>query len=210
MNMLGRVVLFWIPVRDVSFRTRVSIAIDCCMYSPTRPPALQITGGGDFGDGKYKHGADVTVHGVSNVAEGLRARVIAWDPSASLYVVRDAGGQVWGLRAEKLRPLAVMELSEDWKTAHAHEAIPLGAEVRLNLQTGARLVRQGDFTPSAMSSASSRAETPEREISPMLAIASTAHDVHRKEGPPPGGANRALGGAFNSGGMSQFKVEALR
>jgi hypothetical protein len=41
------------------------------------------------------------------------------------------------------------------------------------------------------------------------AIANTAHDVHREEGPPAGGANRALGSAFNSGGMSQYEIEAL-
>jgi hypothetical protein len=33
--------------------------------------------------------------------------------------------------------------------------------------------------------------------------------LHREEGPPAGGANRALGSAFNSGGMSKFKTEAL-
>jgi len=33
--------------------------------------------------------------------------------------------------------------------------------------------------------------------------------VHRAEGPPAGGANRVLGCAFNSGGMSKFKIEAL-
>ena len=115
-----------------------------CPATSARPPALQITGGPDFGDGQFQHGADVTVHGVANLAEGLRARVIAWDQAASLYVVRDEGGQVWGLRAEKLRPLAVLELSAAWTPVHAHEAIPRGAEVCLNLETGARMARQVD------------------------------------------------------------------
>ena len=48
----------------------------------------------------------------------------------------------------------------------------------------------------------------ERVAIPTAAIANTAHDVHREEGPPAGGANRALGSAFNSGGMSQFEIEA--
>ena len=109
-----------------------------------RPPALQITGGPNFGDGQFQHGADVTVHGVANLAEGLRARVIAWDQAASLYVVRDEGGQVWGLRAEKLQPLAVLELSAAWTPVNAREAIPRGAEVRLNLETGERMARQVD------------------------------------------------------------------
>ena len=46
------------------------------------------------------------------------------------------------------------------------------------------------------------------DLPPTAAIANTAHDVHREEGPPAGGANRALGSAFNSGGMSQFEIEA--
>ena len=36
----------------------------------------------------------VSVHGVSNLEDGLRARVIAYDPKAALYVVKDATGQV--------------------------------------------------------------------------------------------------------------------
>ena len=109
-----------------------------------RPPALQIAGGPNFGDGQFQHGADVTVHGVANLAEVLRARVIVWDQGASRYVVRDEGGQVWGLRAKKLRPLTVLELIAAWTQVNAHEAIPRGAEVRLNLETGERMARQVD------------------------------------------------------------------
>ena len=49
---------------------------------------------------------------MSNVEAGLRAKVIAFDPDAAFYVVKDAAGKVLGLRAEKLRPMKVLELSE--------------------------------------------------------------------------------------------------
>ena len=117
-----------------------------------RPPALQVAGGCDFGDGRFQPGDDVKVHGASNLAEGLRARIIAWDPAAALYVVRDADGQVWGLRSEKLQPLPVLELGTTWTQVHADAALPRGCEVRLDLATGARIARQADLGPEATAS----------------------------------------------------------
>ncbi len=117
-----------------------------------RPPALQVTGGCDFGDGRFQPGDNVTVYGASNLAEGLRARIIAWDPAAALYVVRDAGGQVWGLRSDKLRPLLVQELSTAWAPVNANAALPRGCEVRLDLATGARMARQSGLGPEVTAS----------------------------------------------------------
>ena len=44
---------------------------------------------------------------MSNLAEAMRAKVIAYDPTASLYVVKDAEGKIWGVKSEKLRPQPV-------------------------------------------------------------------------------------------------------
>jgi hypothetical protein len=89
--------------------------------------------------------SQVTIHGVSNLEEGLRAKVIAFDPAAALYVVKDAAGKVWGLRAEKLRPMKVLELSEvgdEWTHVPVDATLPGGVEVKINLETGIRLARR--------------------------------------------------------------------
>lgn len=109
--------------------------------------ALQTVGGDDFGDGSFQPHDLVTIHNVSNLDEGLNAKVIAYDNDKELYVVRalgnsnscpatkfmccdlcsalvsvyvlqvkDAGANIWGLRAEKLRPLRVLEgVGEAWQ-----------------------------------------------------------------------------------------------
>ena len=51
---------------------------------------------------------------------------------------------MWGLRAEKLRQLTVLELSVAWTPVNASEAIPRGAEVRLNLETCDRMAWEVD------------------------------------------------------------------
>jgi hypothetical protein len=87
----------------------------------------------------------VTIHGVSNLEEGLRAKVIAFDAAAQLYVVKDAEGKVWGLRAEKLRPLQVLELNgvgNEWTQVPPEATLPGGVEVKMDLETGARLARR--------------------------------------------------------------------
>ena len=65
------------------------------------------------------------MHGVSNLAEALRAKVIAYDPRAALYVVKDAEGKIWGVKSEKLRPLHVLGLSSEWSDVPEGAMLPV-------------------------------------------------------------------------------------
>ena len=65
------------------------------------------------------------MHGVSNLAEALRAKVIAYDPTASLYVVKDAEGKIWGVKSEKLRPQPVLELTSEWSDVSDGAMLPV-------------------------------------------------------------------------------------
>ena len=104
-------------------------------------PALQTAAGADFGDGAYQPDDMVTIHGVSNLDDGLTARIIGYDPAAALYVVKDAGAKVWGLKAEKLRPLETLALTNEWQAVPEGVAVPGGVEVKMDLSTGKKLAR---------------------------------------------------------------------
>ena len=68
--------------------------------------------------------------------------VFAWDAAASLYVAKDAAGGIWGLRAENLRAVELMELGDDWAAVPEGAVLPGGAEIRMDLQTGKKLARR--------------------------------------------------------------------
>ena len=53
----------------------------------TTAPNLQTAAGENFGDGAFQPQDMVTIHNVSNLDDGLNAKVIAFDPDAQLYVV---------------------------------------------------------------------------------------------------------------------------
>ena len=104
-------------------------------------PDLQLEAGPSFGDGAFQHGCHVTIHGVNNLEEGLRAKVIGFDPGAKLYVVNDAAGATWGLGAEKLRGLQTLDLITEWQEVLEGVTVPGGAEVRFELDTGKSFAR---------------------------------------------------------------------
>jgi hypothetical protein len=98
----------------------------------------------------------VTVHGVRNLQEGLRAKIIAFDPAAGLYVVKGPDGQVWGLNSEKLRPMQIFDLSslgDDWCEIPEDVTLPGGVEVKMDLATGRRLARYSRQEEPALSGA---------------------------------------------------------
>ena len=98
-----------------------------------------------FGDGKFQCNQMITVHGVNNVDDGVRAKIIAYDPHPDklLYVVRDGSGNVWGLRPEKLRIMTTMDVDScEWQEVPEGEQIPAGMEIQMNLATGAKMVRK--------------------------------------------------------------------
>ena len=65
------------------------------------------------------------------------------NPAKLLYVVRDGAGNVWGLRPEKLRPMETMSVSsEGWQEVAEGAKIPAGMEVKMDLTTGRKMVRQ--------------------------------------------------------------------
>ena len=108
-------------------------------------PDLQTTGGADFGDGTFQPNDMVTIHDVSNLEDGLRAKIIAYDPDKSLYVVKDSKGQIWGLRSEKLRAqrtLALDDVGGEWKLVPEGVVVPGGIEVTMDLQTGEKYARK--------------------------------------------------------------------
>ena len=108
------------------------------------PPVLQFEAGPSFGDGAYQPGAHVTIHSMNNLEEGLRAKVIGYDATAKLYIVKDAAGATWGLRAEKLRAMQTMDLGEGWQEVPEGVTVPGGAQVRFELDTGKKLARCPD------------------------------------------------------------------
>ena len=104
-------------------------------------PRLQTTAGPDFGDGAFQPQNMVTIHGVNNLQDGLRARVIAFDPAAALYVVKDPDGKIWGVDKSKLRPMQVLDLTtvgDEWADVPEGATLPAGVEVRMCMTTGSR------------------------------------------------------------------------
>ena len=65
-------------------------------------PVLLTEPGASFGDGTFQPGCHVTIHGVNNLEEGLRAKVFAWAPEQQLYVVKDAAGATWGAQSRSV------------------------------------------------------------------------------------------------------------
>jgi hypothetical protein len=111
--------------------------------SPTE--VLQTAGGPSFGDGLFQPQDHVTIHGVSNLPDGLRAKVFAYDPDAKLYVVKDANASIWGVRSEKLCPiqtLAIEEVGSEWQDVPEGVVVPRGLEIYMNLATGCKSVRR--------------------------------------------------------------------
>jgi hypothetical protein len=104
-------------------------------------PSLQTEAGVGFGDGAFQPDDMCTIHGVNNLEDGLRAKVIAYDVAAMLYVVKDANAQVWGLQAVKLRPQVTLDLSREWQEVPEGVAIPGQVEVMMDLTTGKKLAR---------------------------------------------------------------------
>ena len=122
-------------------------------------PVLLTEPGASFGDGTFQPGCHVTIHGVNNLEEGLRAKVFAWAPEQQLYVVKDAAGATWGLRAEKMRPLQTLELPPggEWCEVPEGVTVPGGAGLRVDLATGksfARLLPAGGQPASGLAEAS--------------------------------------------------------
>ena len=109
-------------------------------------PALQTVAGPEFGDGKFQPDDMVTVHGVSNLDDGLTAKIIGYDPAAALYVVKDAGANVWGIKPDKLRPLETLTLTDEWQAVPEGVDVPGGVEVKMDLSTGKRLARLAQRT----------------------------------------------------------------
>ena len=106
---------------------------------------LQTEGGPAFGDGIFQPQDHVTIHGVSSLPEGLRAKVCAYDPDAKLYVVKDANASIWGVRSEKLCPiqtLAIEEVGNEWQDVPEGVVVPRGCEISMNLATGRKSVRR--------------------------------------------------------------------
>ena len=103
-------------------------------------PELITDAGASFGDGAFQPGEHVTIHGVNNLEEGLRGKIIAWAPADALYVVKDANAGTWGLRGEKLRPMATLELDPGgaWTEVPLGVAVPGGAELRMDLGAGGK------------------------------------------------------------------------
>ena len=110
-------------------------------------PKLQTEGGPSFGDGTFQPNDMVTIHNVSNLEDGLRAKIIAYDPAEDkqLYVVKDSAGSIWGLRTEKLKPMKVLELEElgdEWQEVPEGVVVPGGASIKMDLSTGRKLARR--------------------------------------------------------------------
>ena len=106
---------------------------------------LQTAGGPSFGDGLFQPQDHVTIHGVSNLPDGLRAKVFAYDPDAKLYVVKDANASIWGVRSEKLCPiqtLAIEDVGNEWQDVPEGVVVPRGLEIYMNLATGRKSVRR--------------------------------------------------------------------
>jgi hypothetical protein len=106
---------------------------------------LQTAGGPSFGDGRFQPQDHVTIHGISNLPDGLRAKVFAYDPDAKLYVVKDAKASIWGVRSEKLCPiqtLAIEEVGNEWQDLPEGIVVPQGLEIYMNLATGRKSVRR--------------------------------------------------------------------
>ena len=121
---------------------------------------LQTEAGPDFGDGSYQPEDHVTIHGVNNLEEGLRAKVIAYDPAKSLYVVKDADAKIWGVGVEKLRAMRMLNLDElstsEWTRVRPGIVLPKGCDIRMDLETGERLVRK--LVPDASQQEHSQAD----------------------------------------------------
>jgi hypothetical protein len=124
---------------------RLLAALAFVFVAMASAPNLQTAGGPDFGDGQFQPDDMVTVHSVSNLEEGLTAKIIAFDPDATLYVVKDAAGNIWGLKAQKLRLLQTLKLDEggnEWQRVTPGVVIPGGVEVKMDLSTGTKLARR--------------------------------------------------------------------
>ena len=107
------------------------------MAAAEAPPRLQTAGGPSFGEGSFQPGDMVTIHNVTNLDDGLSAKVIAFDPDKNLYVVKDSMASIWGLRAEKLRPQKVLEMPEgvEWHDVPDGTVVPKGLRSK-DLSTG--------------------------------------------------------------------------
>lgn len=108
-------------------------------------PKLQFTAGPDFGDGNFQPDDMVTIHNVSNIADGERAKIFAFDPEKSLYVVKDSNGGIWGLRAEKLKPQQVLDLDlagETWQEVPDGVVVPAGADIKMDLTSQKKFARR--------------------------------------------------------------------
>lgn len=108
-------------------------------------PNLQVTAGAGFGDGLFQLSDHVTITGVSNLPEGLRGVIKAYDPDAKLYVVKDANGSVWGLKPEKLKAMqsfSIEQIGFEWVDVPDGVVIPAGLEISMNMETGGRKVRR--------------------------------------------------------------------
>ena len=175
------------------------------------PPVLLTDAGPSFGDGAFQPGDHVTIHGVNNLEEGLRAKVIAWAPADALYVVNDAAGNTWGLRAEKLQPMATLVLDPGgtWSEVPMGVAVPAGAELRIDLgSAGKRYARllpttlpgdgpgsgglAGSVAPQHAVSVTSNQRPPAEAVAGMRgAAAAGARSVGSRPGPTAAGAAAA-------------------
>lgn len=160
------------------------------MAAAEAPPRLQTAGGPSFGEGSFQPGDMVTIHNVTNLDDGLSAKVIAFDPDKNLYVVKDSMASIWGLRAEKLRPQKVLEMPEgvEWHDVPDGTVVPKGLEIQVDLSTGRKRARRmpqavtaEPATRSGRSSDSSGRPTTMNEATVQQTVITTTGGHHEHE-----------------------------
>ena len=177
--------------RFPSFRgRRVLFILLQTMAAAEAPPRLQTAGGPSFGEGSFQPGDMVTIHNVTNLDDGLSAKVIAFDPDKNLYVVKDSMASIWGLRAEKLRPQKVLEMPEgvEWHEVPDGTVVPKGLEIQVDLSTGRKRARRmpqavtaEPATRSGRSSDSSSGPTTTNEATVQQTVITTTGGHHEHE-----------------------------
>eukprot|EP00928_Gymnodinium_smaydae_P050397 TRINITY_DN33960_c0_g1_i1.p1 TRINITY_DN33960_c0_g1~~TRINITY_DN33960_c0_g1_i1.p1 ORF type:complete len:162 (-),score=15.79 TRINITY_DN33960_c0_g1_i1:430-915(-) len=89
----------------------------------------------------FKRGDMVVVSGVTNLPDNSVLKCVAFDSDKDLFVLRDGNGKIWGVTAEKLRPLEEITLTDEWQVVPPGKSVPAGAEYRLDVKSGQNMAR---------------------------------------------------------------------
>mmetsp|Transcript_56002 Transcript_56002/g.156072 ORF Transcript_56002/g.156072 Transcript_56002/m.156072 type:complete len:136 (+) Transcript_56002:49-456(+) len=84
----------------------------------------------------------VVVSGVNNLPDNSVLMCVAYDYEKEIFVLRGGDGKIWGVAAQKLRPLKEMELTSEWQLVPPGMSVPAEAEYRIDVATGEKMARK--------------------------------------------------------------------